>query len=210
MPDSKSDELVLCVPSSTVRDLFAGRSWLPSDEATLDTWLASVPKAFLPRSIAETSTEWRHLATYAVLTSGEKVFSYRRGKSGSEGRLHGALSIGVGGHVGLEDYDHPAGFGSETSYTAAFRELYEELDVSFRTSFRLAGLIADDSTSVNAVHLGVVYQLEVDQADVSVREDCLSDPRWMTVDDLIEAAPSLEVWSRIVLDEMLLQAGRPS
>lgn len=206
----KDQELVLCVPSSAVRDLFAGRIWLPSDEATLDTWLASVPKAFLPRSIAETSTEWRHLATYAVLTSGEKVFSYRRGKSGSEGRLHGRLSVGVGGHVELDDYSSGGWICESMLYSAALREIDEELHILSGSAMRLAGLIADDSTPVNAVHLGVAYLVEVDHTRVSVREDCLSDPRWMTVDDLIEAAPRLEVWSRIVLDEMLLQAGRPS
>jgi predicted NUDIX family phosphoesterase len=211
VPDPKDSELVLCLQADQVYALFNARpsvtTWFPADDELIDDWFPDVTKAFLPRSIAEHDTSWLHVCTYSVLTSGDKVFAYRRGKSGSESRLHGALSIGVGGHVGLDDYDNIDGIGSDMLAMAALREIEEELFTGSQRGFGLDGLIADDSTPVNSVHLGAVYRMTVDRDRVKVREDCLAEPQWLTVAELIGRQSEMEVWSRIVLDELLTKEG---
>lgn len=208
MPEStnKDRELVLCVRSSDVADLFAvasSRPWHPATEQEVDAWLAKATVAFLPRSIAETDTSWRHLATYIVLTSGDRVFSYCRGKSGSENRLHGRRSIGVGGHIGIEDYDHDMGVGSQMLWDAGLRELNEELKCAYKGHLKLSGLIADSRSLVETVHLGVTGRMRIDREVVETREHCLADPQWVTIPELKAGIADYEVWSQIVIEHLL-------
>jgi predicted NUDIX family phosphoesterase len=175
-----------------------------NDEDALD-WLPGIRKAFLPRAEAELDPGWRHVATYTVIHDEENVFTYRRGGGGSESRLHGALSVGVGGHVSLEDCRGEV--GRNMLHRAAERELLEELRFDrgrFATFYEYVGLIAVSSSPVDRVHLGLVSKFSTNQEAISVREHhCLSDPRWLTADELWDLQNELESWSRIAAREVL-------
>lgn len=207
MPEltDKERELVLCVRSGELADLFGDTwPWLAiEDEERIDVWLAKALVAFLPRLIAESDDSWRHFCTYMVLRDGERVFTYRRGANGSEGRLHGKLSLGVGGHVGIDDYENSVGISARLLEAAALREVDEELNTGRKWDFGLAGLIADDSTPVNRVHLGAVYTVSVDSKCVGICEDCLADPTWMTTAELRERRHEFEIWSQICIDRLI-------
>jgi predicted NUDIX family phosphoesterase len=211
--DQQPEELVLAIDSAALARLFAEKTgdpqavWLPAAAAPVETWLPGIRKAFLPRSMAEISPEWRHVATYTTLVSEDKVFTYRRGKSGSEGRLHGKLSVGVGGHVALGDYSYnrfPGRFDRQMFDYAAEREAMEELEVESFIKSKLAGFLATSETAVDRVHLGAVYTWSIfDPRGIVAREDCLADPRWMTREELAGYADELESWSRIAAREVL-------
>jgi predicted NUDIX family phosphoesterase len=65
-------------------------------------------------------------------------------------------SVGVGGHVNPCD-----GNNIETIGNACKREIEEEVQFSDPHSVRLVGVINDDSSTVNAVHFGVVFHVHL-------------------------------------------------
>src|SRR5690606_36049435 len=99
-----------------------------------------------------------------VMRDGGEVFSYRRLSGGGEARLHGRVSVGVGGHMNrLFDRESLESVISEE----AARELTEELE--FRDAdgdpvapgaTRLLGLINDDTGDVQRVHIGILALVE--------------------------------------------------
>lgn len=195
---TKMDEIVPCLPKRWVNEhLDAGLNRFPIlDLPRQSGW------QYFPRSVAETHRDFVHLVTYGVVTCRDQVFAYRRGKSGSEDRLHDRWSIGVGGHISEED------IGITNSVVgsvreAALRELSEE--VCGMTSFIMEylGLLYDPSDRVGAVHLGVTYRHELASPSAVSREDCLADARWMPIDEAKGRAESFEGWSQILLRDYL-------
>ncbi len=137
-----------------------------------------------------------------VVRSGGEVFSYRRLAGGGERRLHGRVSIGVGGHMNrLFDRDSLTRVVTEE----AAREVTEELE--FRDGAgapaepgpaRILGLINDDTGAVQRVHIGLLAVVEVPREwHVEVRERDRLEGRWTSVDELRneEARARLEEWS---------------
>lgn len=207
LSEEKGRELVLSVTQVDVARLFASKgatgSLIPVHEDDVSLWLEKAAIAFLPRSIVENDAAWRHFATYAILHDDGRYFVYRRGSSGSEGRLHGSLSLGVGGHVGIDDYVTRRKCDEMMLCHAAIRELDEELERSIGSDWTFVGLIADGSSRVNQVHIGVVYVVNCKSDTISPREDCLADPQWLTAAELRARRDEMEVWSQIVLDRLI-------
>lgn len=139
--------------------------------------------------------------------SGPEVFAYTRLTGGGEQRLHGRVSIGVGGHMNLL-------FDTSSLRTVvgdeAARELQEELffrDGNGREvtppSSRLLGLINDDTGAVQRVHIGLLAQVEVPvEWTVEVRETERLRGSWVNPGDLQGPAwvERLEEWSMHALD----------
>ncbi len=127
------------------------------------------------RKSAEEDPNWLQVIPYTTLLYGQpysgpqsgSVFSYERGKSGAEARLHAMRSIGVGGHLnpGDENYSfQPYSLGhelytklrnsfpyslSETILRGFVREVEEEVEL-----FRNPGM-ADDWPITPAGQLGI-------------------------------------------------------
>src|SRR6266513_3266622 len=70
----------------------------------LDSILSRGNNFFLPRAQAEKDQSHKQIIPYALLTHGDKVLHYVRGKRAGEQRLVAKGSIGIGGHMG-EDSD---------------------------------------------------------------------------------------------------------
>lgn len=124
---------------------------------------------FVDRPVAEQTPAWKQWIPYCVICcrggdgSEPGVFLVRRTKGQSEARLHGAWSIGLGGHVDPED-GAPTGPGDTYFARALGRELAEELALPSQgvPTPRFLGLLNDDSTEVGAVHAGLVYRVDLD------------------------------------------------
>jgi predicted NUDIX family phosphoesterase len=151
---------------------------------------------FVERAVAEQTPAWKQWIPYCVLRCRsavaspheglepargtlDGVFRVERTSGQGEARLHGAWSIGLGGHV--EPVDR--GDGDGTEHGAGFferalaRELAEELRLG--TSLpapRFVGLLNDEQTPVGRVHAGLVYvcdlvtDLDAARRMVAVRE----------------------------------------
>src|SRR5262245_26677858 len=109
---------------------------------------------FVERRAAEQDSSWKQVIPYVVVRRGDALLLLERKKKQGEARLHGKLSIGVGGHINPVD-DGGAG-GGDVLLEGLRRELDEELDVQGALDVRAAGFLNDDSTDVGAVHYGLV------------------------------------------------------
>lgn len=157
------------------RAAFFGGDWpqgfTPLTGGTAVDFLARAAAAgrYVDRPTAERTPAWKQWIPYCVLTSrapgaaaADGVFLVRRTNGQTEARLHGAWSIGLGGHVEPED-GRPGADGAAFFAAALARELGEELAVrgAALPPATFLGLLNDDSTEVGAVHAGLVYRLDV-------------------------------------------------
>ena len=195
------DERVLIVPARELDALGRFQGFSPEADRYLDHLLAPGFPTFRPRFEVEDDPSWKQIIPYVVFRAGDQVFTYARGKSGTEVRLRQLRSIGVGGHVAEEDAD---GRATRDAYEAALhRELAEEVTLGSPGRLATVGLINDDSNPVGQVHLGVVHLYDLDEPLVESREDALADPTFMTIADLIATRDQFETWSQIVIDAVL-------
>jgi predicted NUDIX family phosphoesterase len=111
---------------------------------------------YIDRDIAENDLNYKQVIPYCIFTKNDQLFMYQRSKHGSENRLHDLWSVGVGGHVNPCD-----GNDIETIGNACKREIEEEVQFSDPDSVKLIGFINDDSSTVNAVHFGVVFHVHL-------------------------------------------------
>lgn len=164
-----TDRLTLCVPNNKTYayryESSIGTCWIPRDEAELDD-------------------SFRQVIPYCAVRRGDgKILSYRR--KGNEERLHGLLSIGVGGHI-----DHPEGFAE-----AMDRELYEEAGV-MNCGKKYLGIIELSETEVDRVHLGIAFIVDTDEAEP---KEELREPKWITLEEAAELEDEMEPWSKKLL-----------
>lgn len=162
------------------RAAFFGGAWpqgfVPLHGAAARSLLADAGARgrFVDRALAETTPAWKQWIPYCVLRCAppgqpfgggahDGVFVVRRTKGQSEARLHGALSIGIGGHVEPVDGDPAAAAGDAFFLASLGRELAEELDLRHiaMPAPRFLGLLNDDGTEVGAVHAGLVYAVDL-------------------------------------------------
>lgn len=190
---------VLCVSAESLKDLGPIEGFEPDphgDALRALLGLEPGPK-FLPRSEVETDPTWRQLIPYCVLWRGPEVLCYRRGPIGSEDRLHGRYSIGIGGHVEERDQAplKPMGW-SLTIAQAARREIAEETGITRTDDFRFIGLVATDD-EVGRFHLGCVYFVQVADEPPSFSAD-LHIPAFRKPERIDREVQ--EPWSLAVLD----------
>ncbi|MHC4515231.1 MAG: hypothetical protein ACYTGW_02520 [Planctomycetota bacterium] len=181
-------------------------------------------RAFLvDRTLAETNPDWQQPIPYCLLTSGPNTFCVRRRNSGTEKRLHGLYSVGLGGHVGPEDLvaRGPAARSIQAApgilQACLERELREELVLPAGPlpKPRLAGLLKDDSNQVGKVHAGLVYCLELSHelaARVVVREISKLHGEFtplVELRNLWQDPQRFETWSQLVLGALVLPPEEP-
>lgn len=177
---------------------------------------------FADRAEAEENPAWKQLIPYCVITRGGSILVVRRRKQGTEDRLHGLLSIGIGGHIGPED----GGPGDPNLIQSGLlRELHEELVISACTPCtpRLAGLLNDDGNPVGQVHVGLVYRLELPAETTSAGTEIVQIREISKLEgefgplaefqDLWQDRDRFETWSQIVVEAMFKsprQGGYPN
>lgn len=151
---------------------------------------------FLPRSQAESDPSYKQIIPYVLLIRGDEVFAMRRLSKGGETRLHGLISLGVGGHINPPDKQ--AG-GADVLMTGMLREIDEEVEIDGPGRLTPIGLINDDTTEVGSVHLGLVYTMEV-LGDARVRETEKLEGFWMPIAQAKKITDQMESWSAIALE----------
>lgn len=149
------------------------------------------------RGDAEDNPSYKQTITYAVIRREQAYFAYERLGGGAESRLHGKLSIGVGGHMNA--VEKAENFQQLLAQNLR-RELSEELLIKTAEPFqtKTLGFINDDQTEVGAVHLGLLVIIDLPaSASVSVKEKEKLAGKWLTREQLIEPETfaRLESWS---------------
>jgi len=191
---------VLVVPTSEFTSLGYFQGFHADADRYLNHLLTPAFADFQPRYLVEEDPSLKQIIPYVIFRCGSRVFTYTRGTTQGEGRLHRLRSIGVGGHVDEADADGRATF--EAYEVALKRELDEEVEINAPGTLRLVGLINDDLTPVGRVHLGAVYIYELESESVTPREDGLAEAGFVSVAELGERPEELETWSSISLQAL--------
>src|SRR6266576_704738 len=167
----------------------------------LDAILSRGNNFFLRRDQAEKDPGHKQIIPYALLTHGDKVLHYVRGKKAGEQRLVAKGSIGIGGH--MNDSDESLFAWDEAAYHAGVeREVNEEIKIDTRFEDRIVGLLNDDSTEVGRVHLGIVHVFKLAEPKVEKREAMITNLGFVSADQVRARRDSLETWSQICVDAL--------
>lgn len=156
---------------------------------------------FRPRSSVEVEPEWQQVIPHLVVRDGSRILTMRRLRAGSERRLRGQVTLGVGGHINAGDGDRGVAWR-----VGCLREWGEEVVCNQELTGRAVGLLKDDAGAVGQVHLGVLILVDAGTAAVEVRERDKLEGRMAPVDELGVYYLEMETWSQFVYDA-LLQGG---
>ncbi len=161
---------------------------------------------FMDRKEAEDDAEYKQIIPYVVISYNNLFLSYVRGITGGESRLIKKRSIGFGGHINPTDQIHSSTCNKEMYLNALYREINEELILNTIAEDKIVGLINDDSNDVGRVHIGVVHNWILDNNEVGIREQDISELKFLSIGELSKIKDEMETWSQICfshLKEML-------
>lgn len=148
---------------------------------------------------------------YILFRYNGKYLRYLRPDKGNEARLHGKISIGIGGHIDFIDIEAAQDGSIDLPMTLAVnaqRESKEEIGLDLPLDgFRWVATIYSNVTEVDTVHLGVVGIIDItkEQAKSVKINDEISDHSFETLADIIaeveaDEAKSLETWTRLIIE----------
>lgn len=184
------DENVLCVPTEQMRlafDLSMG-SWQISVEE-----LNRLPQCFEKRALLEQDYTYKQLIAYALVFDDQgQVLTYQR--CGSEKRLKGIWSAGIGGHVTDEDRQITP---YNTLLQGLKREFSEEIGLELQDGdVELLGMINEEETEVGHCHTGVVFRVNVASEQMRFDKE-IGLPQWKNPEEL--DLGNFELWSGLAL-----------
>ena len=151
---------------------------------------------FMERGVSETNYDYKQIIPYTVVKHKDAYLLLRRLNKQGEKRLHGMLSIGVGGHIN----ENERRGGESMLIAGALRELNEEVRVSYVQNPVFMGFLNDNGADVGRVHLGLVYLLTADNAAFTINETDKMEGGWAAADELADKLPAMEGWSRILIE----------
>jgi predicted NUDIX family phosphoesterase len=190
---AKHDELILVVPRESL--FFNNDAWHGLKEVNFEQYLNIIneKKEFLPRSMMENDPNYKQIIPYLVYTHDDKYFLMQRKSDASEARLRNKLTLGIGGHIRQEDM-------SENSLFAwALREFHEEVEYAGNVSVKPLGILNDDSNDVGKVHIGFVFLLQGDSANIAIKSE-LKSGGLISLDECVAQKECMETWSQFVVD----------
>lgn len=175
-----------------------------------------IPAALLVRPECETNEDFLQVLPYVVLraeselgTDNINVYTYQRGKKGTEARLHGDYSIGFGGHI--EEQPTKADSFLDVVIRCAQRELQEEVGLEVSRQQIMDGIVRgfafhDTTNAVGKVHLSLVIVLDVEQKLTSGEEDQIDHVTVKSAQELREGAShghiKMESWTSILINKL--------
>lgn len=182
-------------------------SWLKEKIAipfNLDQFIQKLNKTtfhFEPRNIIEYDESYKQLIPYILVTNNEgKILSYQR--KGTESRLHGLWSVGVGGHI--DEEDQAINDLKETIIKGTSRELLEELNIKNpfeNTGFKCLGIINEEKTKTGRTHLGLVFNCQISENTNLIYEKELHNPTWLPLEEIQDNTKYIkELWSILALE----------
>lgn len=158
---------------------------------------------FGPRTPLETDESFRQIIPYLIIRVDGKVVAYTRAPKGGEIRLHGKVSVGLGGHIDLPDAAANADGHLDIARTldlAAARELAEELGAHGAiTDAKWVGMLVANATDVDRVHIGAVALWDVESIPAEEAEDAVTEIRLLTHAEISAEADRLETWTALML-----------
>lgn len=194
---------VMVLPNSLMFEIFpeisnCQENLIPIDNMENRISEINTKANFLLRYEAELNTEYKQPIPYIILLDANKIFLMER--IGGDSRLLGMGSIGLGGHVELD----------ENIEQALQRELKEEIGISLDelSDIKCIGIIKDFSNEVGAVHIGLLYIAKLKKntvKDIKCLEYDKLTGKFVNI-DIIEQKNKdnlLETWSKFAFEQYL-------
>jgi len=153
---------------------------------------------FIIRSEAEKNHNYKQVISYVILNYKDEIFSYKRGALLSEKRLINNYSIGIGGHISIQD---PSLFSTPYSISM-YREVQEELYIDTEYLDKTIAVLNDDSNEVGKVHFGIIHVFKLDKPLVRKKEKCINEPSFTKRHELIQQINNYESWSQICINNL--------
>lgn len=187
-------ENVLVVKTALLGDIVAHSGLITGREEEV-MHLLRTQSEFMPRPEAELDPAYRQIIPYVAVVRRGEVFATTRLNKGGETRLHGKISLGVGGHMNEIDRE------GDWLMHALRREVDEEIALDNFGTLTLRGLIVDNENEVGRVHLGVFFTLTT-TGEAAVRETEKLEGGFVKISELNRQDERLEGWSRIAAKEL--------
>lgn len=187
-------ENVLVVKTELLGDIVAKSGLITGCEDEVMRLLRTQSE-FMPRPEAENDPTHRQIIPYVAVVRGDEVFATTRLNKGGEARLHGMISLGVGGHMNEIDRE------GDWLMHALRREVDEEIALDDFGDLTLRGIIVDNENEVGRVHLGVFFTLTT-QGGAAVRETEKLEGGFVKIAELGRMDERMEGWSRIAAKEL--------
>src|SRR5713226_5727626 len=188
-------ENVMVVPRPL---LFREGEWQGFRDGDVDHLLDTIRAGhrFRPRHEVEVDPSEPQIIPYLVFRFGDRYFLTHRLRRSSERRLRHLYSLGVGGHINPEDV-----VGAADPIEAGLRrEWEEEVVYSGHFSTRLLGAINDQTTPVGRVHVGLIFLVEGDRPEISIREVDKLAGALFSLDAMRSYYLDMESWSQLIFD----------
>jgi len=183
-------EMVLTIPSK----LIEGEGIIKMSLTDLEK-LVSKNTMFFERQFVETEPNYKQLIPYVVLKDDNQYIIYKRTTNQTEERLHNLYSIGIGGHINVDD-KAPTVLG--TIMSGMLREIEEEVSFEIE-NLKYVGLLNYNGNPVSQVHLGIVFIAEGKFYGVNEKDNF----EIYLDNDLTKYLDKFEDWSRIVAEYLL-------
>ncbi len=192
------DEKVLCVNRLELErkvDIYMEKIKVNEDE--LRNLFSGLSGSYIDRRIAEYDESHKQLIAYCiVINEKNELLTYKR--KGSEARLYGLLSVGIGGHINDSDAGETL---FDTICRGTIRELEEELPGITNYRIKPYGLINEEFSAVGHVHTGVVFRVDVDSRYITGYDDEIADCKWYSMSDVDSSL--FELWSKLTIEMVL-------
>lgn len=188
------NENIICV---SVADMKANFDMTKTSWAIDIDKLNSLPHQFLFRPDVEKDFTQKQLIPYAIVVNNEgKVLCYQR--AGSEKRLSGIWSAGIGGHVNDTDKSDTV---FQTLKNGLIREFEEEIGLKLTDDMmQVCGMINEEETEVGYCHTGVVFRINLDTTDFTFDTE-ISNPTWLSAEEMDFS--NFELWSGLAIKLVL-------
>lgn len=161
-----------------------------------------------PRPVLEDDVHFRQIIPYIILRKDDEFVQYTRTPSGGEERLHGRISIGLGGHIDLVDMQTDTDKVNlhRTVEVAAQRELQEELgNIEFLRK-EWVGLLVEHDSDVGRVHIGLVGIWTLSEGLTGEFEHAIGNVKFSSIDELWLEQDRMETWSLYMLPWLAAEA----
>lgn len=197
---SAASEQVLCVRRE---DIFPDGAWHGFVTTDLQRHQAVIRERhfFKPRAAVEDDPGYQQIIPYVVFRHGDQYLLTHRLRASTERRLRKQYSLGIGGHINPDDIR-----GGDPILDGLKREWGEEVVYDGRFEATLLGFLNEDSSPVSKVHLGVVFLLDGDTPNISIRETNKLAGELLSLDEMRIYYLGMESWSQIVYDRLVSDA----
>jgi predicted NUDIX family phosphoesterase len=197
---NNTDELVFAFPTEGLWKLipYIKRGLIKGNSEVLKRIVQD--GLFRKRGELEEDPSFKQIIPYAIISSGDSFYLFRRTSGQREKILHNKFTLGAGGHM-----NPGAPKASKEQYLIGelIRELSEEVKLingCLIDDIEFIGFINDDTIPVGRAHIGLLYNIHVSNKEVYINETDKMTAEWIDKSVLAEFYKEMETWSKIVFD----------